>query len=147
MAFASTNDVNAHLPDDKAQGSDEDYESLHIDAERLIVGRLASTVQYSIMVDWDTPEDTPGIIRHISSLIVAAKFYSKLAAEDEADGSQFANDLYNQALMEIDKILSGATVIIGVDGEPIDLDITSDLRFYPNAAAPDPFFAIAQEFS
>lgn len=147
MALASTSDVNLHLPEDKAQATDEELVELHIDAQRLIRSRLGSTVAASIMNTWTTPATTPDIIRHIAGLIAAAKFYAKLVAEDEADGSLYAQNLLDQAYMEIDKILTGATVIIGVDDLPIVLDVSTDLRFYPDGAAPDPSFQVAQVWS
>lgn len=147
MAFANTNDVNKYLPADKLQAENEELGDLHIDAERLITGRLGSVVPSSTFALWTEPIETPPVIRRIAGLIAAAMFYAKMAAEDEADGSEYANNLYNMAMEEIANIISGATVIIDPDGNPVVIDATSDLRFYPNAATPEPFFAIADAWS
>lgn len=146
MAFASLKDVNTHLPDDKAQALDADIPELGIDADRLIRARLAGIINVSTILTWVSPATTPEIIREISGMLIAAKFYAKLVAEDEADGSAFAQELYDRAIAMLDEIREGLLVIIGVDDIEIDTSAIEG-SFWPNDTTQAPFFAVADQWS
>lgn len=146
MAFASLSDVNVHLPDDKAQVQDGEIENLGIDADRLIRARLAGIVDTDLIALWVDSDSTPEIIRKVSGLLIAAKFYSTLVAEDEADGSAFAQGLYDEAIQILDGIREGNIVIIGVDDVEIDTN-TIGPSFWPNDTTDGPYFAMADQWS
>ena len=147
MAYASLSDVNSNLPDDKAQASDQDIIDIGIEADRLIRARIGSVVSLTTLAEWLDPTTTPEIIRKISGLLVAAQFYAKLVAEDEADGSAFAQGLYDQAMALIEDIRNGDAIIIGVDGAEVDTDILSGTSFWPNSTTQEPFFKVADAWS
>jgi len=151
MPFASLTDVNVHLPIDKAQAQDAEIPDLVIDAERLIRARLASIVEYSIMSAWDVealPTSTcPELIREITGKLVAAKFYANLVAEDEADGSEFAQTLYNDAINMLNELREGTLTLIDVDGLEVttsNLDVTD---FWPNNTTQESFFKVADQWA
>lgn len=146
MAFASLTDANTHLPDDKAQLLDQELTNLGIDADRLIRARLAGIVEVATILLWVSPDTTPEIIRKISGLLIAAKFYATLVAEDEADGSAFAQSLYDEAIGYLDQIREGSLAIIGVDEIEIDTN-TIDSSFWPNATTQEPFFTVADQWA
>lgn len=146
MAFASLTDVNTHLPADKAQALDGDIPNLGIDADRLIRARLAGIIDIDTILLWTTPSNTPEIIRKVSGLLIAAKFYAELVAEDEADGSAYAQGLYNDAIAILDGIRDGSITILGIDNIEIDTN-TIDGSFWPNDTTVGPFFAMADQWS
>lgn len=146
MPFASLTDVNKHLPDDKFYAQDADIINPGIYADRLIRSRLGGIVDPAVIALWVDPTTTPEIIREVSGLLVAAKLYAESAAEDEADGSAYAQDLYNQAIGILDEIREGISVIIGVDQIQIDTT-TIEGSFWPNNTTQEPFFAVADQWS
>lgn len=146
MAFASLNDVNTHLPADKAQANDTDIVDLGIDADRLIRARLAGIVEVDTILLWVDHNSTPEIIRTISGLLIAATFYANLVAEDEADGSAFAQGLYDRAIAMLNEIREGLLTIIGIDDVEIETS-TIDASFWPNDTTQEPFFTVADQWS
>lgn len=147
MAYAALSDVNKHLPDDKAQAMDSEITDLSIEADRLVRTRIGSVVDLTTMSLWLDPASTPEIISTISGLLIAAQFYAKLVAEDEADGSAYAQNLYDQAMALLMDIRNGDAIIIGVDGTEVDTDILSGTSFWPNATTQEPFFKVADAWS
>lgn len=146
MAFASLTDVNKQLPADKAQAQDAEIPDLQISADRLIRARLAGIVDTDTIALWISPATTPELIREISGLLIAAQFYAKLVVEDEADGSAFAQGLYDRAIGMLDEIRDGNLIIIGINDEEIETS-TIDASFWPNDTTQAPFFAVADEWS
>ena len=147
MPYAGVSDVNVHLPDDKAQILDGEMPNLLLDAERTINSRLASTFEATDFASWTEPAETPEIIRAIAGKLVAAKFYANLVAEDQADGSVFAQNLYNEAIQELNDIRDGILTVIGVDGNPLINDSLTETSFLPNNSTQDPFFAVADQWA
>lgn len=146
MPFASLKDVNKHLPDDKYYAQDADIVDPGIYADRLIRSRLGGIVDTDIIALWVSPDTTPEIIREVSGLLVAAKLYGEAAAEDEADGSAYAQSLYDEAIRILDEIREGISVIIGVDEIPIDTT-SIDGSFWPNDTTQPSFFTVADQWS
>lgn len=146
MAFASLTDVNKHYPDDKFIVGDADITSPGIYADRLIRARLGGIVDVDIIATWVDPDSTPEIIREVSGLLVAAKLYAESAAEDEADGSAYAQSLYDEAIRILDEIREGVSVIIGVDQLPIDTT-SIEGSFWPDNTTQPSFFTVADQWS
>lgn len=145
--FATISDINVHLPADKAQISDGQDGDLQIEAYRMIRSRLSSAFPIETIALWIDPTETPEVIRGIAGKIIAAKFYSNLVAEDEADGSEFAQNLFNEAMADLQGIRDGMIDVIGIDGVVIENSDIMETSFYPNNAAGDPFFAVADEWA
>lgn len=142
MPLAALSDVNVHLPYDKLKMEDGYLPEYNIDAARLISSRLLGTFTSTVIDLWVDPADTPGQIRRIAGLLIAAKFYAKLVAEDDVDGSAFAQSLYDQAIMELNAIREGTVTVVDIDGTALDTSALSSLSFYPNNDT-EPSFAVA----
>jgi len=145
--FATLEDINVHLPADKMQITDAGDDLLQIDAYRLIRSRLAGTFSPEVIATWASPVTTPEMIREIAGKIIAAKFYATLVSEDEPDGSLFAQNLYNEAIMALNDIRNGTLTVLDVDGNELDNGALVETSFYPNDTAPDPSFGIEQTWA
>ena len=147
--YATLDDINAHLPVEqgKAQISDSEDDLLQIDAYRLIRGRLSGTFDLTIINAWVSPVTTPEQIRQIAGKLIAAKWYALLVAEDEPDGSLFAQNLYNEAIAELNDIRNGTLTVIGVDGEELENSALIESSFWPNDTSPDPSFTIEETWA
>ena len=147
--YATLDDTNAHLPVEqgKAQIMDGQDDLLQIDAYRLIRGRLSGTFDLSVINTWVSPATTPEQIRQIAGKIIAAKWYALLVAEDEPDGSTFAQNLYNEAIAALNDIRNGTLTVIGVDGEELENSALIESSFWPNDTSPGPSFTIEENWA
>lgn len=148
--LASLDDINVHLPDDKAKMEDSDDNSLQIDVARYVRSLLSGFFSAETLVSWVSPATTPDIIRSVAGRLIAAKWYATLYSEDIGETSNYAQDLYNQANMMIDGIRTGVIVVVDVDNVPVPsvgvASLTSD-DFYPNDSAPAAKFTMDKVFS
>jgi hypothetical protein len=145
--YASVDDINAHLPENKAAISDADDDLLQVEAWRLIRAKLSTTFATATLNTWTDPDSTPGIIRSIAGMVIAAKWYAELYAEDSDADATFANNLYLQAIDLLNQIAAGLIVITDDDGEPLaDTSSLSSDDFYPNDSVP-PVFTMGKEFA
>lgn len=148
--LASLGDINTHLPDDKAKMPDSDDDALQIDIARYIRSLLSGFLSPATLVSWDSPADTPELIRGIAGRLIAAKWYASLYSEDVDDVSKYAQWLYNEANKMIDEVRTGVRVLLDVNDVPIPLEgvisLTSD-DFYPNDSAPAAKFTMDKVFS
>jgi hypothetical protein len=147
--YATLDDINAHLPVEqgKAQISQSEDALLQIDAYRLIRGRLSGTFDTAVINTWVSPVTTPDQIRQIAGKLIAAKWYALLVAEDEADGSLFAQTLYNEAIAALNELRTGDTTLIGVDGLEIENPALIESSFWPNDTSPDPSFSVEETWA
>mgnify|MGYP001213339864 FL=1 len=147
--YATLDDINAHLPVEqgKAQITDSEDDLLQIDAQRLINGRLSGTFDITVINAWVSPATTPPQIRRIAGMLIAAKWYAMLVAEDEPDGSAFAQGLYNTAIAELNDIRNGTLTVIGVDGAELENSALIEASFWPNDTSPDPSFTIEETWA
>jgi hypothetical protein len=96
--LASLDDINTHLPDDKAKMLDSEDDLLQIDAARYVRSLLAGMFSSTTLSGWNSPANTPELIRGVAGRIIAAKYYATLYSEDIADTSAYAQGLYNFAV-------------------------------------------------
>lgn len=147
--LASIDDINTHLPSDKAQIDDADDDLLQIDAHRTIRALLAGTFTAVQLATWVDPATTPPLIRQVAGLLIAAKWYATLYAEDSIEDSTFAQSLYNEAIGILNGIRDGTLTVIGADGTTIidtgGTGLSSD-DFFPNDSAAGPVFTMDAEF-
>ena len=87
------------------------------------------------------------MIREIAGKIIAAKWYALLVAEDEADGSVFAQNLYNEAIAMLNDIRNGLITVLGVDGEELESSELTQTSFWPNDTSPGPSFTVEETWS
>ena len=138
--LASLDDINTHLPSDKARIDDADDNLLQIDAARYIRSLLAGFFDAATLVSWDTPANTPDLIRGVAGRIIAAKYYATLYSEDTTETSAFAQSLYNEANLMIDDIRLGRRVVLDANEAPIPIVSAglSDTMFWPNDSTSGP---------
>jgi hypothetical protein len=145
--FATVDDINAHLPENKAAISDADDDLLQVEAWRLIRAKLSTTFATTTLNTWADPDSTPDIIRTVAGMVIAAKWYAELYAEDSDADATFANNLYLQAMDLLNQIAAGLIVITDDTGEPlVDTSSLSSDDFYPNDTVP-PVFTMGKEFA
>jgi hypothetical protein len=145
--LASLNDINTHLPDDKAKMQDSEDDLLQIDAARYVRSLLAGMFSSTTLSGWDSPANTPELIRGVAGRIIAAKYYAKLYSEDVADTSAYAQGLYNEANSIIDGIRNGTYIILDASDNPIPVEnpVTSGEGFFwPDDTTLGPFFTMGQ---
>jgi hypothetical protein len=148
--LASNQDVNGFLPDDKLQATDSNSSIFQVDAVQLIRGQLASSFAPTILVGWDSPDDTPVLVRQIAARLIAAQIYKKAYSEERSQLPQYAQDIYDQAIEMLQQIRSGALIITDSDGNPIATDLLnldSDDVFPNNASTDGPYFTMTQRFA
>lgn len=143
--LASLEDINVHLPDDKAKMLDSDDDLLQIDAARYVRSLLAGMFSASTLQAWNTPDNTPELIRGVAGRIIAAKYYATLYSEDVDTVSAYAQSLYNEANNTILGIRSGSMVVLDSNDNPVAVEIGVSLGsgdFWPNNDTPGPVFSI-----
>jgi hypothetical protein len=145
--LADLNDINAHLPEDKLEGNDDNTDKLQVDVARFVRAMLAGYVPIVTLVTWTSPENTPEIIRGIAGKLIAAKYYAIRYAED-ADVSDYAQNLYNEAVAQLGLIRTGELVIL--DGD-VEIEVQganlNEDDFWPNDTTSPPKFTMDQEFA
>lgn len=145
--LASLDDINTHLPDDKAKMLDSEDDLLQIDAARYVRSLLAGMFSSTTLSGWDSPANTPELIRGVAGRIIAAKYYATLYSEDIAGTSEFAQNLYNEANRIIDGIRSGTYIVLDINDNPIPVEnpVTSGEGFFwPDDTTVGPFFTMGQ---
>lgn len=149
--LASLEDINTHLPADKSRMQDSDDDSLQIDAARYIRSLLAGFFSATTLSQWNTPANTPELIRGVAGRIIAAKYYAKLYSEDVDEVSKYAQGLYNEANKIIDAIRTGSMVVLDTNDNPIPTEggiSLESIDFWPNdSTTPGPFFTMDKEFA
>jgi len=148
--LASLDDINTHLPSDKAKMLDSDDNELQIDVARYVRSLLSGFFSAATLTAWVSPATTPDAIRGIAGRLIAAKWYALLYSEDIETVNTYAQNLYNEANMMIDQVRTGVLVVVDVNNVPIPAEgvasLTSD-DFYPNASAPGAKFTMDKVFS
>lgn len=135
--YASLNDVNVFLPQDKLAMDSSLIEPFALDSERIIRGYVGGVVPYVTYNAWADPDHTPELIRAIAGRLIASAFYAERYSEDDPNISAYAQMLYNQAIVILMAIKSGTQIVIEVDGTTIDIN-SSQLEatdFLPNDAS------------
>lgn len=147
--LASNEDVNGFLPDDKLEATDANSSSFQVDAVQLIRGQLASSFTPTILVSWNSPANTPKLIRQIAARLIAAQIYKRTYSEERSQLPEYAQDLYDQAIEMLTEIRSGNLLVLDDNGNPIGDDALSlgagDV--WPNNDTEGPFFTMTQKFA
>lgn len=141
MAIADINDANTHLPQDKIPLKDARFPALQIDSERVVRGALAGYFLPTTLASWTDPENTPGLIRSIAGRLIAALWYKERYSEDSLQVPQYAQDKYDEAMLFLQKILSGDMILEEVTEDDVGADRFTSADFYPNSDT-DPKFQI-----
>ena len=147
--YATIEDINAHLPPGKAEIEDAEDDLLQVDAYRFIRSKLVGTFATTTLALWLDPTTTPDVIRAIAGRLIAAKWYMEIYAEDSDEDAEYAQRIYDEAMMMIQGILDGNIVVIdpGTD-EPypeVNTGMLVEASFWPNDDAPK--FTMDMEFA
>lgn len=141
--LASLDDINTHLPQDKLEADDSSVSLYQVDAERIIRGYLSGIFSPSTLAAWADPDTTPVVIRAIAGRLIAAAFYADRYAEDDPDVPAYAQQKYNEGMMMLMQVQSGALVLTEVTESPGDS--FTDADFWPNdTTEPGPLFTISE---
>jgi len=147
--LASLDDINVHLPDDKAKMQDSDDDELQTDIARYIRALFSGFYSTAIISGWNSPSNTPELIRGIAGRLIAAKWYARLYSEDVDGVSAYAQYLYNEANRTIDQLRTGMlTLVDGLGVEIVNegnIFMDSD-DFFPNDSAGPPKFSMDMTF-
>lgn len=147
--YATLEDINTHLPPDKAQIEDAEDDALQVDAFRFIRSKLVGTFATTTLALWLDPASTPEVIRAIAGRLIAAKWYMEIYAEDSDEDAKYAKTLYDEAMMMLQQIVDGLiTVIDPVTGEPypeVQTGMLTESSFWPSDDAPK--FTMDMEFA
>jgi len=140
VALADLEDVNVHLPTDKLEVDDAIDPALERDAERIVKGYLSGVYEPVVLAGWDTPTNTPELIRAIAGRLIAAFYYRQRYSEDSLDDPQYAQVKYNEAMALIMELRAGTIDLVEVPG-----DDASILKFWPDDTTDGPYFTMAME--
>lgn len=152
--LASIEDINTHLPTDKLNADSDDWEAdinlYEVDAARYVRAMLSGIFSAVTLSSWSSPDNTPDIIRTIAGRLIAAKFYATRIAEDSAEGSDYAQGLYNDAISAINAIRGGSMIVLDGEFNPVTTaggDTLTEDDFWPNSSTGDPMFSVGRAFS
>jgi hypothetical protein len=126
---------------DKLEADDSSVALFQVDAQRIVKGYLAGSFSPSTLAAWADPDTTPSIIRAIAGRLIAAAFYADRYAEDDPDVPAYAQEKYNQAMLMLMQVQTGALILTEVTEPTADAFVNLD--FYPNDdTVPGPLFTI-----
>ena len=145
MPFVDDADIQVHLPVDKLDVAliPDDLATVKGDVERIIRGYLAGHFEAATLAAWQTPTTTPVEIRAIGGRFGAAKIYRNRYSEDSLDDPEFAQFLYNEAMMMLNEVIKGDIILTGVVDTSSQFDNT---YFAPNDTTDDPKFSMGATF-
>lgn len=143
--LVSITDVQSWLGEDKITVDDANMQKPAIDAERLIRSQLSGLFTTVIMAGWDSPANTPDIIRSIAGRLTAAYLYRTLYSQESLSVPPYATELYMESLGMLSDIKQGNLIVVDSGGVPIVTTGANLLSFAP--ADNNPMFTIAQLFS
>lgn len=147
MALASLDDINTHLPEDKLSLTEGTDDRFQIDAERIVRGYLAGAIPPVTLAAWVDPDSTPELIRAIVGRLIAAAYYAQRYSEDSTEVPEYAQDLYNKAISQLERIQAGTLELVDIDDLTLltsNVSFDSD-DFYPNDTAPEPVFRMGMD--
>jgi len=133
--LASVEDINGNLPSqDRAaviEATPENGALVQVSVARVVRGYLSGAIDGVILMGWNSPDNTPDIVREAAAKLIAAQIYFNFAARSSLtiEDNNFAQKLYDQAIIILDKILSGE-IIIG-DEVPVATESMTDEDFWP----------------
>jgi len=145
--YASNQDVQSWLGQDKIDVTDQNASKVKIDADRLIRGYLTGVFTPVTIAGWTTPDNTPEMIRGIAGRLSAAFLYRSIYSEEQEAIPEYAQELYNEAIALLEAIKTGNIVVIDpITGGPVDSSAGGQLEFFPDGTTV-PVFTMDQVFS
>jgi hypothetical protein len=148
--LADLPDISKWLSDHKVDADDSNTANFQVEASRIVKSKLSGVFTPVILHGWDSPANTPGIIRSIAGELIAAYLYRELYAEDVTDVPQYAQTLYNEAIALLQQIQDGLLVVLDDNDVPIATTLSSanlTTGFWPNDSTPGPYFKMDDIFA
>ena len=140
--LASLDDLNAHLPGRDTGGTTSGYPVvveateentyiLQVSIARVVRANLSSVVDSATLMGWSTPDDTPDSVREIAAMLIASDLYFNHASRTNLtiEERNFAQLLYDRAMVMIQKILDGI-IVLGPE-VPTETAAMSEDDFWP----------------
>lgn len=145
--LAGLDDINTWL-DAKVAMTDADDDDLQIDAQRIIKSTLAGTFTPTVLFAWDSPSNTPELIRGVAGRLIAAYWYKEKYSEDDTDIPAYAQSLYDEAIQMLKDIRAGVLTVLDENDEPVAISglETNTTWFWPNDTTFGPVFTMEMEF-
>lgn len=144
--YASLEDITAFLRDDRVRVDDANSKQPNIDAGRIIRARLSGFFAPAVLNTWDSPANTPELIRSIAGRLAAAYLYRSLMSSEEDTISSYAQQLWNEAIQMLLDITNGNIVVVDATNTPIDTTGANLISFWPDNST-TPLFSISDVFS
>lgn len=144
--YADLEDIRVWLRDSMIAVNDANTKQPNIDAGRIIRARLSGVFAPTVLQSWDSPDNTPELIRSIAGRLTAAYLYRSLMSSETDQTSLYANELWIESMGVLNDIRSGDTILVDANNVPIDSTGANLLSFFPtNAQAP--LFSVNDVFS
>lgn len=114
--LANLEDINANLDGDVVVATDDNTIAIQVSVARIVRGYLSRVIDTATLVGWDTPTDTPDIIREAAGKLIAAQLYFNSVARTslELPTEHISQLLYNQGMAILNNIVAGTTTIPNV---------------------------------
>ena len=129
MARVTPDDVQVYLDPDLFEIPENDL----IPEEQTFADQVFSRVSTAYDVStWVDAATTPGLVRRILAMLIAANRYNKAHSEDDDAGNRYAYKLENRAWELVNMIVSGQALLY--DATLLISDVI-DPKFWPTDAS------------
>lgn len=158
MSLTTVDAANAYLPRDKLLVLNANDDSIQLEVERTIKGKLSGTYSPATLASWtqpgkpdDTPTPTvPQSIQDVAAKLIAAHVYAKAFSSEVGGVPEYAQWLYDQAMDVLDSLVMGLTTLPPDELPPDELPdaagrLTRDM-FWPNNDTADTKFKMSDVF-
>lgn len=129
--LASLDDINANLDNNVVEADGDNTDLIQISVARVVRGYLSRVLTNTVLTSWDSPENTPAIVREIAGMLIAAQHYFNVISAQSAvlPDDHFAQKLYDRAMALLNSIISGE---ITIEDVPVsDTSSMNELDFWP----------------
>lgn len=113
--LASLDDINAHLDEVVIEATANNTNLVQISVARVVRGYLARVFDAATLMGWNSPENTPPIVREVAAMLIASRVYfAKAQAQNyEISDQNFGQRKYDEAMGMLREIISGDLPIEG----------------------------------
>lgn len=125
MARVTPDDVQVYLDEDLFEIPENDTFPEEQTFADMVFSRLAGVYDTT---GWTSTANTPGLVRRILAMLVAANKYNKKHSEDDDAGNRYAYKLENRAWELVNMIVSGQALLY--DATLLLSDLV-DPKFWP----------------
>jgi hypothetical protein len=139
--LCSLDDVNSELPSTEDPGglSGRVLEATHINIEfvqvtiaRMVRGYLSGVVDNTTLMGWDSPANTPDIVRVAAAKFIASQLLFNAASRTTIsfDQNSMVQKLYDQAMDILNKIIAGS-ISLGPTAPPVAGESMTNDDYFP----------------